>query len=519
MNKDKSIEIQKQVRDNSSDLRTEFLDLKYWEEKMKKAEAELTNTADDSHQILPPVRRKKSSKIKSKTKEIGTKAKRIKSYDYSAWDNFDVDKACEEIEKENESEDSGDESLSKEELEKKYEEAVVQKGLGNKYVTEKKWDKAMACYNEAIKIFPYDAVFYANRALCHLKMDNLYSAESDCTAALQHDEHYVKAYHRRATARMALKQYKEAISDLEKLLTLEKDNKEAKKMLETARKYLSKSDVSLTAEVSSLDKKNQAEKEERNNKIIDEKFKDEKEVKNKVEEKKENKIKEKIENKIEEKKVPESKSVIKFREWLPIIDKDVDIIKPINKLPHQRIKKPLKSIPINITDLTKWSDGKESPQSLKVSTGTESLNKVVNNNNNEVENKNINNKNEIEVIPAVPRTSVQFCMTWRKNKSPEFRYKYLKQLTADSIPTLFQNSMESDTFSEILTILKTHFIDHGDPVYGYLKYLSEIKRFRALIMFLGKEEKEFLKTLFDYCKSSEGQSNETITDLRKKYEL
>ncbi|CAG5099629.1 Similar to Rpap3: RNA polymerase II-associated protein 3 (Mus musculus), partial [Cotesia congregata] len=292
MNKDKSIEIQKQVRDNSSDLRTEFLDLKYWEEKMKKAEAELTNTADDSHQILPPVRRKKSSKIKSKTKEIGTKAKRIKSYDYSAWDNFDVDKACEEIEKENESEDSGDESLSKEELEKKYEEAVVQKGLGNK----------------------------------------------------------------RATARMALKQYKEAISDLEKLLTLEKDNKEAKKMLETARKYLSKSDVSLTAEVSSLDKKNQAEKEERNNKIIDEKFKDEKEVKNKVEEKKENKIKEKIENKIEEKKVPESKSVIKFREWLPIIDKDVDIIKPINKLPHQRIKKPLKSIPINITDLTKWSD-------------------------------------------------------------------------------------------------------------------------------------------------------------------
>ncbi|XP_074110082.1 RNA polymerase II-associated protein spaghetti isoform X2 [Cotesia typhae] len=468
MNKDKSIEIQKQVRDNSSDLRTEFLDMKHWEEQMKKAEAELTST-DDSHQ----------------------------------------DKACEEIEKENESEDSGDESLSKEDLEKKYDEAVIQKVLGNKYVTEKKWDKAMACYNEAIKIFPYDAVFYANRALCHLKMDNLYSAEADCTAALQHDEHYVKAYHRRATARMALKQYKEAISDLEKLLTLEKDNKEAKKMLEMARKYLSKSTISLTAEISSLDKKDEAESKERNNKVIEKTVKVENEVENKIEEKKENKI--------EEIKVPESKSVIKFREWLPIIDKDVDIVKPINKLPHQRIKKPLKSIPVNITDFTKWSDGKEPTKSSKISTDTESLNKVVNNNNNEVENKNI--KNEIEVILAVPRTSVQFCVAWRKNKSPEFRYKYLKQLSANSIPTLFQDSMESDTFSEILTILKTYFIDHGDPVYDYLKYLSEIKRFRTLIMFLGKKEKEVLTDLFDYCKSCEGRSNETITDLRKKYEL
>lgn len=40
--------------------------------------------------MLPPVRKKKSSRIKSKTKENGTKAKRIKAHDYSAWDNFDA---------------------------------------------------------------------------------------------------------------------------------------------------------------------------------------------------------------------------------------------------------------------------------------------------------------------------------------------------------------------------------------------------------------------------------------------
>lgn len=39
------------------------------------------------------------------------------------------------------------------------------------FVQQKKWDNAIGCYSEAIKIFPYDAVFYANRALCHLKKD------------------------------------------------------------------------------------------------------------------------------------------------------------------------------------------------------------------------------------------------------------------------------------------------------------------------------------------------------------
>lgn len=80
------------------------------------------------------------------------------------------DKACEELDKESDS-DSGEEILSGEELEKNHEEATKHKIMGNKMVQEQKWDKAMACYNEAIKIFPYDAVFYANRALCHLKME------------------------------------------------------------------------------------------------------------------------------------------------------------------------------------------------------------------------------------------------------------------------------------------------------------------------------------------------------------
>lgn len=43
MELDKSILMQKQVKDNSEDLQTEFLDLKNWEEQMKRKEQELLN--------------------------------------------------------------------------------------------------------------------------------------------------------------------------------------------------------------------------------------------------------------------------------------------------------------------------------------------------------------------------------------------------------------------------------------------------------------------------------------------
>lgn len=41
MELDNSILMQKQVRDNSEDLRSEFLDLKNWEEQMKRKEQEI----------------------------------------------------------------------------------------------------------------------------------------------------------------------------------------------------------------------------------------------------------------------------------------------------------------------------------------------------------------------------------------------------------------------------------------------------------------------------------------------
>lgn len=75
------------------------------------------------------------------------------------------------MDNEEKSDESSEEPLSQEELEKNHRQAIEYKEQGNDFVKQKKWDKAITSYSEAIKIFPYDAIFYANRALCHLKRD------------------------------------------------------------------------------------------------------------------------------------------------------------------------------------------------------------------------------------------------------------------------------------------------------------------------------------------------------------
>lgn len=60
------------------------------------------------------------------------------------------------------------------------------------------------------------------------------AAEADCDATIALDPTYVKAFQRRAVARMALKKYSLAKDDLLAVLRLEPKNKEAKNELTKA---------------------------------------------------------------------------------------------------------------------------------------------------------------------------------------------------------------------------------------------------------------------------------------------
>lgn len=512
-----SILMQKQVRDNADDLQKEFFDMKNWEEQMKRKDEELRKEAGDQV-TLPPVRTKHKTKMPTaSSKQSGgkVKPKKIVPLDYSAWEKFDVDKACKEIDNEEHS-DSGGETRSKEDLMNAHVEATKHKNKGNTLVQQQNWSKALHCYSQAIEIFPHDAVFYANRALCQLKLENFYFAEADCTSAIRLDNSYVKAYHRRATARMNLKQYREAKKDLERVLKLEPSNKEAKSLFNQVESKIKSSEANTVKE----DTKKSSD-ESTIEKKIGEKLWNNTTSKVQVKDNKDAKGDKGVKN-VNSESTMESESnaacTIKKRkgrkernlsipDWLPEKD-SVIVVEPIEKAPHLRSKKSLTKIPIQEVNFNTFRSFCE-----KAST---------NSNIRKDEDKvqiPVPVQDDIGTIPPVPKTVMQFLMHWRTNKSTEFRYNYLKQFPETGISDIFKDLMEPDIFSQIIQVLRIEFLERKMPVFCYLKDLSNVKRFKTLTMFASNDDKENLRKLFEYCKMVENIPEDEISVLKDKYEI
>ena len=133
------MEIQHQVKNNANELNDFLRGMKSWQQEMQakdkqlldaakiKKEEELEKAPSSRKLVSPPPKRviKKSedlSKTKKKSKEAliagaSDKLEKIKAYDYSAWDKFDVDKACDEVDKEVSQESPQSERLSGHDIE------------------------------------------------------------------------------------------------------------------------------------------------------------------------------------------------------------------------------------------------------------------------------------------------------------------------------------------------------------------------------------------------------------------
>lgn len=627
--------LQKQVRDNSEDLQKELLDLKNWEKEMKRKEEELLNSSSEKIRDLPPIRNSKKKKIIETSPPIPSTSKasvpeRIKSFDYDSWNQFDADAACRKMDEESDSDEEAENVI--ESAGKKHSEAVKFKDQGNNFFQKKQYDLAINSYNEAIKIFPWDEIFYANRALCYLKQSNFYSAEADCTAALQINNNYVKAYHRRALARIELEDYDAAKRDIERVLNLEPSNKEAMTMLKNVNKKLEKYQPLKISEViddTPIEKKIGEKLCKSSSKL-----KEESKV-NKQSTQKSTKLKiteisdvtnnerhegEKLKNTKSDKlsiEILEQQPIGKnLPDWLPKLDENYSIVQPIELPPHQRSKEPMKKLVIKkvhfgdnilpkhdvetkcddiknvaskekknakideinvVTNLkkspkkTKKEEGKieeinivtnleKSPKkTIKEESKIEEINVVTNSENSSKKTKKEKSKIEIEQIndltktnnvekatkekendvinkpktllienvrnknfPPPPKTAVQFFTEWKRNKSPEFRAFYLKQIRPNTIPTLFKDSMESSVLEEIITIIRDKFTStelNIFIIFEYLDELSNIKRFRSLIMFIESRTKEVLRELLEHCKNFEDKSEQEIDRLVEKYEL
>lgn len=210
------------------------------------------------HADLPPIRGSHVIKgNKKKPVDNGMKPSnpdRIKSYDYKAWDKFDVEKECEKVDKTDKKatvvgskpvdipRDVNTAGLTEEEKEMK---AVREKEKGNEAFKSGDFEEALSYYCRSISLQPI-AASYNNRALVFLRLEKWKEAVIDCNKVLSFkgEGGNLKAKLRRATAYKSLERYDEATSDLLFVLEREPNNARAKSILEDVEKLKSKAEQS-----------------------------------------------------------------------------------------------------------------------------------------------------------------------------------------------------------------------------------------------------------------------------------
>ncbi|XP_055367090.1 RNA polymerase II-associated protein 3 isoform X2 [Betta splendens] len=259
----KAMELQLQMRQNAEDLHSFMRELESWETEIKKKDDELsTGGIQEVQRKLPPVRNKKKMREKKKKKEPSDKgdikqeepqqASRINAFDYRSWDKFDVDKALDEMDKE-ESPAESNESDS-EEAPVNQERALAEKEKGNKFFKDGKYDDAVECYTRGMGADPYSPVLPTNRASAFFRLKKYAVAESDCNLAIVLDPNYFKAYARRGAARFALKKYESALEDYQMVLKLNPGNVDAENEVKKIQEALGHQAPVIQSEATELQK-------------------------------------------------------------------------------------------------------------------------------------------------------------------------------------------------------------------------------------------------------------------------
>lgn len=85
---------------------------------------------------------------------------------------------------------------------------------------------------------PYLQVYYANRAFCHIKLENFGSALIDAGKATEIKPEFTKGWYRRGTANMALGRTKDALKDFTHLCKLAPQDRDAREKLKGCQKQL-----------------------------------------------------------------------------------------------------------------------------------------------------------------------------------------------------------------------------------------------------------------------------------------
>jgi len=118
-------------------------------------------------------------------------------------------------------------------------EAESLKNEGNNLMKLEKFDEALKCYTDAIKLDGKNAVYYCNRAAAYSKLNNHSFALEDCRRAIEIDEGYSKAYGRMGLAYASLNDHFRARECYKKAAELDPQNESYKNNLSIAEEKVS----------------------------------------------------------------------------------------------------------------------------------------------------------------------------------------------------------------------------------------------------------------------------------------
>ncbi|CAA7408594.1 unnamed protein product [Spirodela intermedia] len=100
--------------------------------------------------------------------------------------------------------------------------------------------QAVDLYSQAIELNGLNAVYWANRAFAHTKLEEYGSAVQDATKAIEVDPKYSKGYYRRGAAYLAMGKFKEALKDFQQLKRICPNDPDAAKKLKECEKAVQK---------------------------------------------------------------------------------------------------------------------------------------------------------------------------------------------------------------------------------------------------------------------------------------
>ncbi|XP_061395857.1 RNA polymerase II-associated protein 3-like, partial [Musca vetustissima] len=509
----KSFDITNQVRQNAEEIKNAMNDLYSWEKEIKDKEKKLQNTPAASNDIgdnkilntMPLPRSHITEQVSNKD---STSQQQQPLNDLSGGGNKGKQQPQQSLESPTEKVDTALDPMAM-----KHKEANEIKDRGNSFVKLGQYDMAIEEYNKAIELYPDDAIYYSNRALCYLKMERYDECIDDCDRATEIDNLAVKAYYRRMQANECLGNNMDALKDCTTVLMIEPKNSEANRSLERINERLRKNAKnskgpnftslrSNVVDILPIDKPAY----KRSTKPL--------------------------------KRIPIADVVgpkeIKNNDCLKMSDEDIDkmfnsysgVIKEI-KNPEERLKakenaaaaaKQTKPVAVDNKDNIKHNENKENveekstskdaqPEKAHKENEVKKTNEAKEQDSNKIESVNKlttnivdDNINYNRPLPEAPISSAQFYSNW-KELSPQHKYEYLKSINPNNVCKILGAGFDSDTLTDVIRTLHDFYLPTKDATLAKtLLEVSKNKQVPILSLLMSNEERKALSEIVNSLK-------------------